>query len=323
MHGAPGRSLIIVNPFTVFRITRPYHTCMLKNIKLEGLVMTQFSIYRLLLGLGLSLLMAFPLYVGYPSQNQAASRQYHGGLVIRIKQGLAQLGYIERGRFNSQYDDPTRRAIKKYQKDHGLKVDGIPTLDLYHNIRTAIDPRHAAQLARARRANQTAAAKRQKQAEQAKKAKNTTSSSPQTSHNLDYPWEAITINMSSDAIQKILQSYGLKKRRYCKARSGWCRYQGTIPGKWSGEVQWRIKNSTIELLSFKIRPKNPSQTKEHFYNRLIKIVPNGRSNPNCRVYRVAYGCRKIKVPTTPATIISFTVRDDGILVVFYGVRRIQ
>lgn len=143
----------------------------------------------------------------------------------------------------------------------------------------------------------------------------------QSLHKLDYPWEAITLNMTHDAILQLLKSYNFKEKACYKRAKGNCLYAGTIPGKWSGKVVWRFNNGIVNAISFSIYPKDPSQTKETFYNRLLKIVPNGRSNPNCRNLGVSYSCKNIKDPTAPAKV-KFSVVDDGVLRVSYIVKKI-
>lgn len=51
---------------------------------------------------------------------------YDSELVLNIQQSLKRLGYSS-GRPDGKYGPATRSAIIKYQKDHGLPVDGVPS----------------------------------------------------------------------------------------------------------------------------------------------------------------------------------------------------
>jgi N-acetylmuramoyl-L-alanine amidase len=61
------------------------------------------------------------LTVGFSQQANAASKK----AVTHIQTGLQSLGYFH-GKITGKLDKETNAAVKAFQKDHGLKVDGIP-----------------------------------------------------------------------------------------------------------------------------------------------------------------------------------------------------
>ncbi|MDX1514971.1 MAG: peptidoglycan-binding domain-containing protein [Gammaproteobacteria bacterium] len=67
------------------------------------------------------------------SQNSAKAAGTGNGTVARIQSGLARLGY-DPGEIDGAFGPRTEQAIRKYQKDHGLLVDGRPTPELAAHI---------------------------------------------------------------------------------------------------------------------------------------------------------------------------------------------
>jgi len=144
-----------------------------------------------------------------------------------------------------------------------------------------------------------------------------------------YLWEAMTINMTTDTIQKILQGHGLTVKLGCKftgeGSRNRCSYLGrNLPGLGdnnSARVEFQKKNGLIRYIGTTITTHDPLLTKAHYYSRLIKTVPGGPSNPNCRDTGLSFGCKNIKHPTEPATV-TFSVKNDGVLTVNYTLKRI-
>jgi len=75
------------------------------------------------------------------SGGQTASAQpgsgYDGATVRDIQAGLQKLGY-DPGAADGQYGAKTEAAIRQYQQDAGLPVDGQPTASLLQSIRSRI-----------------------------------------------------------------------------------------------------------------------------------------------------------------------------------------
>jgi len=59
--------------------------------------------------------------MGLSQQVNAASKK----AVTHIQTGLQSLGYFH-GKITGMMDKDTNAAVKAFQKDHGLKVDGMP-----------------------------------------------------------------------------------------------------------------------------------------------------------------------------------------------------
>jgi len=66
-----------------------------------------------------------------PPQSKETSRPYDPNVVRVVKTRLSEhgyeVGYDRRKGFTGVYDEPTRQAIQKYQRDQGLTVDGKPS----------------------------------------------------------------------------------------------------------------------------------------------------------------------------------------------------
>ena len=69
------------------------------------------------------------------SANPSAS--YDGATVRDIQAGLQRLGY-DPGPADGRFGAKTESAIRQYQQDAGLPVDGQPTASLLQNIRSRI-----------------------------------------------------------------------------------------------------------------------------------------------------------------------------------------
>jgi peptidoglycan hydrolase-like protein with peptidoglycan-binding domain len=61
------------------------------------------------------------LTVGLSQQANAASKK----AITHIQTGLQSLGYFH-GKITGMMDKDMQAAVKAFQKDHGLKADGIP-----------------------------------------------------------------------------------------------------------------------------------------------------------------------------------------------------
>lgn len=68
-------------------------------------------------------LVCFSLILGMGFSQQANATSKKG--VVQIQTELQGLGYFH-GKITGVMDKATTAAVKAFQKDHGLKVDGIP-----------------------------------------------------------------------------------------------------------------------------------------------------------------------------------------------------
>ncbi len=71
---------------------------------------------------------------GYNSYNQPGYRTYaNGSIVIQVQSRLARAGYY-RGPIDGVMGPGTRFAIRAYERDHGLRVDGVISGSLTRNM---------------------------------------------------------------------------------------------------------------------------------------------------------------------------------------------
>ena len=61
-----------------------------------------------------------------------------GSDVLELQENLLQLGYYK-GTPDGRFGDGTMLAVKKFQKDHKLKVDGIVGWNTYNKIQMLLD----------------------------------------------------------------------------------------------------------------------------------------------------------------------------------------
>ena len=66
--------------------------------------------------------------------NYAGRTAGNGDRVTTVQEGLSRLGY-DPGPADGEYGPRTKRAIKRYQADHGLLTDGLVTDQLASHIR--------------------------------------------------------------------------------------------------------------------------------------------------------------------------------------------
>jgi peptidoglycan hydrolase-like protein with peptidoglycan-binding domain len=73
-----------------------------------------------------------PVWRGSSGGSQTASA-YDEGTVRNIQAGLQRLGY-DPGPADGRYGPQTEAAIRRFQQDNGLPVDGQPTASLWQQI---------------------------------------------------------------------------------------------------------------------------------------------------------------------------------------------
>jgi peptidoglycan hydrolase-like protein with peptidoglycan-binding domain len=69
----------------------------------------------------------------------SGDRQANASAVSRVQAGLNRLGY-ESGTPDGVLGPRTKTSIEAYERDHGLAVDGKPTLDLAQHIDQQLQP---------------------------------------------------------------------------------------------------------------------------------------------------------------------------------------
>lgn len=80
-----------------------------------------------------------PVYIKY--DNIPFRKMEHGDIgsdVLELQENLLQLGYYK-GTPDGRFGDGTMLAVKKFQKDHKLKVDGIVGWNTYNKIQMLLD----------------------------------------------------------------------------------------------------------------------------------------------------------------------------------------
>ncbi len=68
------------------------------------------------------------------ADNNYADNSAVSGKVTAVQEGLARLGY-DPGPADGKYGPMTKRAIERYQADHGLLTDGLVTDQLTSHVR--------------------------------------------------------------------------------------------------------------------------------------------------------------------------------------------
>lgn len=71
--------------------------------------------------------------LGEPAWKQSNNQGVKSNTVMEVQKGLAEHGY-DPGPVDGKYGEQTRNAIRQYQKDHGLPVDGQATTALVRHI---------------------------------------------------------------------------------------------------------------------------------------------------------------------------------------------